>query len=214
VGGLNPRKDPRMFWLCPPEELPPLVLASASPRRRELLRRAGLEIQVDAPDIDESALPGEEPASHVERLARAKGQVVARRAPNSLVISADTVVVLDDIMLGKPRHEADARDMLRQLSGRWHEVYTGWALSGRGGERWQVGHVRTRVLFHELDAPQIAAYVASGEPMDKAGAYGIQDGGSLLVAALDGDYFSVMGLPLATVCRHLVDFARSLANEA
>lgn len=199
-----------MFWLCPVSELPPLVLASASPRRRELLERAGLVFSVDAPEIDERALPLEGPADHVERLAAEKGREVAARQPERLVLSADTVVVLDQEILGKPRDEAEAREMLGRLGGRWHEVFTGWALSHQGRQR--VGHVRTRVLFHELAADQIATYVASGEPMDKAGAYGIQDGGSLLVAALDGDYFSVMGLPLATVCRQLVAMAREAGN--
>ncbi|MDP2360155.1 MAG: Maf family protein [bacterium] len=199
-----------MFWLCPPAELPPLVLASASPRRRELLTRVGLQFTVDSADMDERPLAGEAPARQVERLAWAKARQVALRHRQGLILGADTVVVLDDLVLGKPRDAAEAVDMLQQLSGRWHEVYTGWAIltAGEGGER--TGHVRTRVLFHELGREQILAYVAGGEPLDKAGAYGIQEGGALLVAALDGDYFSVMGLPLATVCRELVAAARDL----
>jgi septum formation protein len=190
------------FWLCPPESLPPLVLASASPRRRELLARVGLDFRVDAPQVPEVALPGEGPAAQVERLAREKGLAVVPRHPGSLVLSADTLVVLEDAVLGKPADAAEAARMLRRLSGRWHEVYTGWALTMSPGDA-VAGHVRTRVLFHELSTEQIRAYVAGGEPLDKAGAYGIQEGGALLVAALDGDYFNVMGLPLATVCRAL-----------
>jgi septum formation protein len=198
-----------VFWLCAEDELPPLVLASASPRRAELMARVGLRFTIDCADIPEEALPGEGPARQVERLALGKGAVVAARHARGLVVSADTLVVLDDLVLGKPADPEQAVDMLQQLSGRWHEVYTGWAITpagGRSGAR--RGHVRTRVLFHELSRGQILSYVAGGEPLDKAGAYGIQDGGALLVAALDGDYFNVMGLPLATVCRELVAAAR------
>ncbi len=196
-----------MFWLHAVEELPPLVLASASPRRRELLTRVGLSFQVAHAELDEEARPGEGPAELVERLALEKGAAVAARGAQGVVLSADTVVALEDEVLGKPRDPAEARDMLRRLAGRWHRVYTGWALQGAGdwgGWPTRVGHATTRVLFHELSSAQIAAYVATGEPLDKAGAYGIQDGGALLVAALDGDYFNVMGLPVARVCRELV----------
>lgn len=199
-----------MFWLCPPALLPPLLLASASPRRADLLRRAGLSFSVAAPDIDEAILPGEDPPSHVERLAREKGEALRESWPGHVILSADTVVVLDGRILGKPRDVAEAEGMLADLSGRWHVVYTGWALAGKG-LACRVGHERTRVLFHTLDAKQIAAYVATGEPMDKAGAYGIQDGGSLLVKALEGDYFTVMGLPVAMVCRELAELAREIS---
>jgi septum formation protein len=132
---------------------------------------------------------------------------VAARGLEGVVLSADTVVVLDDEILGKPRDAEDAVAMLRRLSGRRHRVYTGWALQGAGcwtKHPTRVGHETTGVLFHELSDEQIRAYVATGEPLDKAGAYGIQDGGALLVQALDGDYFNVMGLPLARVCREWV----------
>lgn len=195
-----------MFWLCPPALLPPLLLASASPRRADLLRRAGLSFQVEAPDIDEALLPGESPAGHVERLALEKGQALQHKWPEHVVLSADTVVVLDGQILGKPRDPEEACRMLASLSGRWHEVYTGWALASQQHPP-RKGHVRTRVRFHSLDREQIAAYVGTGDPMDKAGAYGIQDGGSLLVQDLEGDYFSVMGLPVATVCRELAQLA-------
>jgi septum formation protein len=200
-----------MFWLCPPDQLPPLVLASASPRRRELLERVGLGFQVAHADLDEEPLPGEGPAALVERLALEKGAVVARNVSEGVVLSADTVVVLDGRLLGKPRDAAEACRMLAELAGRWHTVYTGFALRGRG--RWEtagprVGHETTRVAFHPLEASQIEAYVNTGEPMDKAGAYGIQDGGALLVRALEGDYFNVMGLPVARVGRELAAWPR------
>ena len=220
--------DAPLFWLCPPQLLPPLVLASASPRRRELLAHVGLTFVVDSADIPELALPGESPAALVERLAREKGLAVAPRHAGAWVLSADTLVVLDDVVLGKPRDAEEAADMLQQLSGRWHEVYTGWAITPATGStpadglvaptgaasafdsprgESKAGHVRTRVLFHDLTREQILAYVAGGEPLDKAGAYGIQECGALLVAALDGDYFNVMGLPLSTVCRELAALA-------
>lgn len=197
-----------MFWLCDPVDLPPLVLASASPRRRELLERVGLSFQVTHAELDEEPRAGESPAELVERLAREKGAVVAARGAEGVVLSADTLVFLDEEVLGKPRDAQEATAMLQRLSGRWHRVFTGWALQGAGawaGRAPRVGHSVTRVRFHPLEAGQIAAYVASGEPLDKAGAYGIQDGGALLVAALDGDYFNVMGLPVAQVCRELVE---------
>jgi septum formation protein len=195
-----------MFWLCPPVALPPLVLASASPRRRELLERVGLSFQVAHADLDEEPRPGEGPAALVERLALEKGAAVARTVDEGVVLSADTVVVLDGRLLNKPRDAAEACRMLAGLAGRWHTVYTGFALQGRG--RWEtrpplVGHETTRVAFHPLAPEQIEAYVATGEPLDKAGAYGIQDGGALLVRALEGDYFNVMGLPVARVGREL-----------
>jgi septum formation protein len=171
-----------------------IVLASASPRRRDLLRLIGIDAEVIPADVDESVFAGELPPLHVERLARAKASVIAARAPDAIVIAADTVVVIDDDILGKPVHRADAERMLRRLAGRTHEVFTGQALAF-GGEI-VTGYDRVNVTFRKLSTREIRAYVATGEPMDKAGAYGIQGFGATIVERIDGDYFAVMGLSL------------------
>ncbi len=176
-----------------------VILASQSPRRRELLTLAGIVHEVQPADVDETPWPGEEPVTHTERLARAKAQVIASRNPEALVIAADTIVVVDGAILGKPSHEADARAMLRQLSGRTHEVCTAMAVAI--GDRVETEAVRVVVRFRPLDDRTIAQYVATGEPMDKAGAYGIQGYGATIVEHIEGDYFAVMGLSLATIVR-------------
>jgi len=170
----------------------PLVLASVSPRRRELLRLLGLTFEVSPSDIDETWRNGEAPAVHAERLAREKA--AARPVPGAAVIGADTIVVVDGEILGKPRDAADARAMLRRLSGREHVVYTGVAVARDG--RLASGIRQTTVRFHPLEDAAIAEYVATGEPLDKAGAYGIQGYGAVLVERIEGDYFTVMGLGL------------------
>ena len=175
----------------------PLVLASASPRRRELLERVGLALQIVPADIDESELPGERPAEMAERLARAKAAAVAALMPDRLVLAADTIVVLDGRVLGKPRDDAEAADMLRSLSGRAHEVTTGFAVRGDGADTSTT--VTTVVRFRALDPAVIDRYVATGEPLDKAGAYGIQGVGAMLVLRIDGSYTNVVGLPLVEV---------------
>jgi septum formation protein len=171
-----------------------VVLASQSPRRRELLTLVGIAHEVVPADLDESVLPGELPDEHCERLARTKAEVVATRFPGAVTIGSDTIVVIDGAILGKPTDEADARRMLARLSGRTHEVHTAVAVAL--GNEVRSGVERVRVTFRTLDARQIAAYVATGEPMDKAGAYGIQGYGATIVERVDGDYFAVMGLPL------------------
>jgi septum formation protein len=170
----------------------PFVLASASPRRRDLLERLGLAVDVRPTDTDET-WPGGDPGAAVEALALRKAR--AAPVPGALVLGADTVVVLDGDVLGKPPTEAAARATLRRLSGRTHTVYTGIALVCDG--RVATDHRATRVTFADLSGAEIAAYVATGSPMDKAGAYGIQDdAGALFVARIDGDYPTVVGLPL------------------
>jgi septum formation protein len=177
-----------------------LILASASPRRRELLAAAGLSFIVRPADVDERPYPDETPAEYACRLAREKADAVD--APEeAVVLGADTVVVLEEHLLEKPRDPQDAARMLRLLSGRTHEVITGICL--RLGSRRVVDLARTRVEFAALSAREIEAYVASGEPMDKAGAYGIQGLASKFVERVDGCYFNVVGLPLALVYRHL-----------
>ena len=180
-----------------------IVLASGSPRRRQLLEQIGLTgFRVLASDADESLPDGIAPGEAVERLSARKGAAVAAQArPGALVIAADTVVALDGAILGKPRDEGEAREMLSALSGRTHQVYTGVSLFHPGGRRTE--HEVTAVTFRPLSREEIAAYVATGEPMDKAGAYGIQGLGALLVERLEGDYFNVMGLPLCRLGRML-----------
>jgi len=171
-----------------------VVLASSSPRRRELLSMIGIPHDVLPAGIDERYLPEEDPPAHAERLAREKAAAVASRVAGALVIAADTIVVVDGDVLGKPRGRAEAAAMLRRLSGRSHTVHTAVAI--RYGNREASGVESPCVTFRALDDGQIAAYIDTGEPMDKAGAYGIQGFGATLVTRIEGDYFAVMGLPL------------------
>ena len=173
---------------------PRLVLASASPRRAELLRQLGLRAESVAADVDEAPHPGEEPATHVERLACSKALAVADDHPGALVVGGDTVVVRDGTILGKPSSEDDAVAMLASLSGRTHDVYSGLAVAGPHGL--VSGMERTSVRMRPFGLAQARAYVATGEPMDKAGAYGIQGLGAALVDGVDGDYYAVVGFPV------------------
>jgi len=175
-----------------------LVLASRSPRRTELLNRAGWPHEVMVAGIDESVRAGEDPAAYVQRLARSKAEAVARQLEAGVVLGADTTVVISNQILGQPCDEADARRMLELLSGKWHEVLTGVALVRVGGEA-RVGYETTRVRFAEMSAGEIDWYIASGEAFDKAGAYGIQDKASLFIEEIQGDYFNIMGLPIRLV---------------
>ncbi len=171
-----------------------VILASQSPRRRELLTLVGIVHTVRPADIDESLLPGERPVPHAERLARAKAHTLAARHPEAVVIAADTIVVLDGEILGKPRDADDAEATLGRLSGRTHRVYTAIAVARDGRTESAVEEVD--VTFRALTHREIAEYVRTGEPMDKAGAYGIQGYGATIVERIEGDYFSVMGLGL------------------
>ena len=180
-----------------------LILASASPRRAELLRAAGFDFQVLPADVDERPLPGEGPDPYVRRVALDKARAVAACMPDAVVVAADTCVVIDDTILGKPSDEADAARMLAMLSGRAHDVLTGVAVIGPAGIR--VESADSRVVFCPLSAGEIAWYVASGEPADKAGAYAIQGLASRFVERVDGSYSNVVGLPVALVYRLLVE---------
>ena len=170
------------------------VLASASPRRRELLAAAGLEVDVDPVDVDERQLAGEPAAAYVERVARLKAAAGAARHPQRVVVGADTAVVIDGDVLGKPRDAADAGSMLRRLSGRVHDVITGVAVANAG--RVESFVERTRVTMAPLSAGDIEAYVATGEPLDKAGAYAIQGGARRFITGYAGSYSNVVGLPM------------------
>ena len=176
-----------------------VVLASQSPRRRELLTLIGIPHEVRPANIDERYFAGEVPREHAERLARGKAAAIS--VPGAVTIGSDTIVVVDGDVLGKPRDEEEAARMLRRLSGRSHVVITAVAASWNGrlvSDAEEVG-----VTFRELSEPDIAAYIATREPMDKAGAYGIQGYGATIVERVDGDYFAVMGLPLNRLARLL-----------
>jgi len=184
----------------------PLVLASGSPRRRQLLEMLGIPFRVDAPDIDETRRAGEPPEAYVVRLARAKTAAVAARAPGELVLAADTTVTLDGQVFEKPRTPEEAGAFLRQLSGRTHRVMTAVA-AGRDGRLEDALDV-TAVTFRRLSERTIADYVATGESMDKAGGYATQGMGAALVERIDGDFFGVMGLPLRLALDLLERFGR------
>lgn len=181
-----------------------VILASQSPRRRELLTLIGIVHEVRPADIDETVLAGEAAVPHCERLARDKAHTLAMQYPDAIVIGSDTIVVIDGAILGKPADRADAIRMLTALSGRSHMVYTAVAVAHEGQIRSGVEAVT--VQFRTLSPAVIEAYVETGEPMDKAGAYGIQGFGATLVEKIDGDYFAVMGLPLG----RLVSVVREL----
>jgi nucleoside triphosphate pyrophosphatase len=181
---------------------PEIVLASQSPRRRELLALIGLAHEVRPADIDESPLSGEAPEQLCERLARGKASALAEKTrAGAVVIGSDTIVVVDDMVLGKPRDTADAARMLRLLSGRSHTVLTAVAVARKGSLESAVE--RVAVSFRAIDDAEIAAYIATREPMDKAGAYGIQGYGATIVSRIEGDYFAVMGLALNLLVRLL-----------
>ena len=180
-----------------------LVLASGSPRRREILDLLGLKHEVRPPDVDEQLLSGEEPGVQARRLAVEKASSTAGDG-DDLILAADTLVVLGDEILGKPVDEADALRMLMKLQGGRHEVHTGLAL--RFDDRIESDVAVTRVWFRSLDAAECEEYVASGEPLDKAGAYGIQGLGAVLVQRIEGEYFNVMGLPVQLLLSLLARF--------
>lgn len=182
---------------------PQVILASQSPRRRELLAQIGIAHTVSPADIDETYLDGEHPPAHAERLAREKALRLAAANDSAVVIGADTIVVVDERVLGKPASTEDAQRMLRELAGRQHMVYTAVAVA-RGG-RVVSGVEDVAVTFRPLSDAQIAGYVATGEPMDKAGAYGIQGFGATLVERIEGDYFAVMGLALGRLVALLAE---------
>ena len=191
-----------------------IILASASPRRRELLERIGITgFTVAAPNVDESVEPGLSPADMVEELSLRKARAAAQNAcPDDLIIAADTVVALDAAVLGKPRDRDDAFAMLSALSGREHHVYTG--VTVLRGARTVTRHEVTAVTFRELSPDEIRSYIATGEPMDKAGAYGIQGVGALLVSGIRGDYSNVMGLPVFRLGLILRDFGLDLLQRS
>ena len=178
---------------------PRLILASASPRRRELLQQAGVEFSVVPSNAAEDVLAGEAPMDYALRVATAKAKEVAANHPGNWTLGADTIVVIDGEILGKPRDHADGKRMLRLLSGRTHQVMTAFVLIATGGQEYTHQLVTTTVTFKSLSDEQILSYLATGEPFDKAGAYAVQGIGAALVDKVEGSYTNVVGLPIDEV---------------
>ena len=184
----------------------PIVLASGSPRRKQLLEMLHIPFRVIPPDVDEHVLPGEPPDAYVTRLSRAKAEAVVPRAPGDVILAADTTVVLDGAIFEKPTSPAHAVEMLSRLQGRTHEVMTAVAVAR--DENVEQALDVSRVTFRPVDRATLEAYVATGEPMDKAGAYAIQGLGAPLIERVEGDFFGVMGLPLRLALDLLARFGR------
>jgi septum formation protein len=190
-------------------ELPKLVLASGSPRRAEIMRSVGWDFEKDVPDIDESERAGESPEVYVERLAKEKAELIAARHPDEIVLGADTTVVADGVIIGKPVDNKDANRMISLLSGNWHEVLTGVAVVTKGMT--SVGLQRTRVKFAAMTDSEVQFLVDNGDPLDKAGAYAVQAQAALFIEGIEGDYWNVVGLPISLVYRMIAE-ARTSAR--
>lgn len=180
-------------------KLPKIILASGSPRRSEILTSVGWEFTKDVADIDETERENESPEDYVQRLAREKAETVAKRYENEIVLGADTTVVINDQIIGKPTDLDDARRMIKMLSGNWHEVLTGIAVVRSQNLESIVGIQSTRVKFAEMNDAEIEFLVKYGEPLDKAGAYAVQAQAALFIEKIEGDYWNVVGLPINLV---------------
>ena len=190
------------------------ILASQSPRRRLLLKQIGLKFVVRPSTVAERFVPKETPSHNVRRLALEKARDVAGRVKRGTVVGADTVVVLGKRILGKPKSAREAKEMLSALSGKWHSVYTGFALVDAASGRSRSDVVRTRVRFRRISKAEVAGYVASGSPLDKAGAYGIQDDyGAVFVEEVRGCFYNVVGFPLSKFLVSVADFERKPINR-
>ncbi len=187
--------------------LPPIVLASGSPRRSEIMTSVGWEFRKVVPDIDESLLEGESPGDYVQRLARSKAEAIAADHSGEIVLGADTTVVIGTDIIGKPVDMDDARRMIASLSGRWHEVLTGVAVVAKGET--SIGLQRTRVKFADLSTAEIEFLAEKGDPLDKAGAYAVQAQAALFIEGIEGDYWNVVGLPISLVYRLVNSAGRS-----
>jgi len=179
-------------------DLEKVMLASGSPRRREIMTAVGWPFEVRTPDVDESVRPGEDPVDYVQRLAQEKALAVTEQIETGLVLAADTTVVIEREILGKPEDDEDAKRMLRLLSGKWHEVLTGVSLVRVNGPT-VTSFERTRVRFAAMTEQEIDWYVSLGEPLGKAGAYGIQGPAALFIEEIEGDYLNIVGLPVRLV---------------
>ena len=183
-----------------------IILASASPRRKELLEKINLKFEVDASDCEENIDPGLEPRKIVRQLSIQKAKTVEARHKNSIIIAADTVGVMGDRILGKPHTKNEARKMLHEISGKSHLVITGFSIIDTTTDKIVTRTVDTRVYIKKLTREEIDAYVKTGEPLDKAGAYAIQGRGAVMVEKIEGDYYNVMGLPLNALTEALKKF--------
>lgn len=198
--------------------LPKLILASGSPRRAEILTAVGWQFTKRVADIDESELPGETPENYVQRLAREKAEAVARLLPeqeeSTIVLGADTTVVINGEIIGKPSDFAEAREMLGKLSGNRHDVLTGVALVKISARQFEtrVAFERTSVKFAEMSEAEIGFLVEKGEPLDKAGAYAVQAQAALFIEGIEGDYWNVVGLPVHLVYRLMLNFNNSYGD--
>ncbi len=194
--------------------LTPIILASGSPRRAEILGFVGWQFTKDVADIDETEFAGENPADYVQRLARTKAETVAEKYQNAIILGADTTVVVENEIIGKPCDLEDARRMLRKLSGRWHEVLTGVALvkTEEGKRKTLVSMQKTSVKFVELSESEITYLVEKGEPLDKAGGYAVQAQAALFIEEIRGDYWNVVGLPIQLVYRLFQEIAENEEN--
>jgi len=182
----------------------PLILASSSPRRREMLKAIGIPFRVVASDIPETVIPGEDPILHVTRLSRAKAEHVGKRYPGMWILGADTIVVIGGVTLGKPSNPEEAAAMLSRLAGRQHEVFTGYTILNTSlTELERLRWVRSVVTIRNMTDLEISAYIRTGEPMDKAGSYAIQGIGAAIVKRVQGSYTNVVGLPLCEVAQDL-----------
>ncbi len=191
----------------------PFILASRSPRRSHLLTSTGFKFQVLPSEREETMIAGEPPQRMAARLASEKASNIALMSPSALVLGADTIVILDDQILGKPTDKEAAKDMLSALSGRSHRVITGISLQHLASERVETRIESTTVTMGAISADQIERYVASGSPLDKAGSYGIQDEGAFFVQRIEGDFYNVMGLPLHLLYRMLTDNFQDLIAD-
>ncbi len=189
---------------------PSIILASSSPRRRDLLRQIGVDFDIFPADVNESILAGESPEDYAVRVSFDKVRVVAKKVGEGIIIAADTIVVFKDIILGKPVDSKDAKRMLEMLSGKMHRVISGLAVMNAATGMVMCRTSTTSVWFRNLDEDEVKKYVLSGEPLDKAGAYGIQGKGALLVARIEGCYNNVVGLPLALLDEVLREFGINL----
>lgn len=187
----------------------PLILASQSPRRLQLLKMLGINFQVIASTVDESKFKEQDPVSHVLNLSRLKAQDVAQNIARGIVVGADTIVVLASRIIGKPQDTAEARSFLELLSGQTHEVYTGFTLIHRPDDRYFSDYEVTRVHFRVLQSWEIDYYVDTQSPMDKAGAYGIQDLSAIFVDRIEGCFYNVVGFPLAKFYQSLQNFLKN-----
>jgi septum formation protein len=188
-----------------------IILASKSPRRKQILEQIGLGFEVAVSDFDETQIKFKTPQEMVKKLSLEKAKIIAQKNPDAIVIGADTDVVLDNEILGKPKSKQDAVRILKLLSGKVHKVVTGFTVIS--GKKSITKHVTSKVKFKKLSEAEIKAYVATGEPMDKAGGYGIQERGGLFIESIMGDYFNVVGLPIFAVSKALKEFGIDIAKN-